>query len=385
MAIQIDSSSLAAVRRYLDETMYAVIDLRLSFEVGGSPTGFPSFPALQAAVGRLDTAHQVLFRLFRLGETVDDELLRRTVPERIVTALATTGLLVQTGDSAWRTPNLLVVPLEGMVVLVSVPPSYPTATGPSNVWFDLSSYIVAKALPGSLAGERVLDVCSGTGLQALLCAARGAVRAVGLELSGEAVATARATAVLNGLDGKVEFRQSDLLAALDEEERFDFVVCNSPYAPVIEGPEAPSSLEGIGNSVVWRLLDRLPSHLSERNHGILGSWRAVGYRGSTYQMQAIASRLEKEGCSTVAFVDPAPDTVDGVLRILRNDLEHRSGAEPSQVERAVDGVRRMLQLPESAVDGFYNQLIYFRKGTIESAATPRAVFGLTAPAQPAKA
>jgi hypothetical protein len=378
MAIQIDRPSLAAVRRYLDETMYAAVDLRLSFEVGGGPTAFPSFRGLQEAVKRLDSRHQVLFRLLRLGEAVDTEALRHAVPERIFTALAATRLLVRSPAGGWRTPSLLVVPAEGMNLLVSIPPFYPTATAASDTWLDLSSYVIARALPASLAGEQALDACSGSGFQALLCAARGATRVVGLEINEEAVATASAAAVLNGLDGKVEFRRSDALASLEEGERFDFVVCNTPYDPVIEGLEPPSGPERIGNSVVWRLLDRLPFHLSERGRGILGSWRAAGNLGSTYQMQAIASRLEKQGCSTTAFVDRTADTVENVLRILRNDLEERPGAEPSRVDQTVDGVRRLLQRPSSPIDGFYNQIIYFQKGAIESAAQ-REIFGLLAP------
>lgn len=378
MALVLDGPALESVRCYLDDMMYSVVDLRLSFEVGVIPTGFPSFRSLQEIVKRLDPVHQVLFRLFRLGEAIDEETLRRAVPERIATALAATSLLVRASDNGWRTPSLLLVPVEGMVLVVSVPAAYPTASGPQNSWFDLSSYVMAKALPGSLAGRRVLDVCSGSGLQGLLCAARGATHVVGLELNREAAATAEATAILNRLGDRVEFRQSDLLSSLKPDERFDFVVCNSPYAPVIEGAGAPSSVEQIGNSVIWRLLDLLPRHLSEGSRGILGSWRAAGHRAMTYQMQAIASRLAEEGFMTTAFVDPAPDTVEGVLRILKNDLEQRLGAEPAEVDHAVEEARRLLQRPEPPVDGFYNQLISFRKIETETAAA-QSIFGLIAP------
>jgi predicted RNA methylase len=385
MAIQVDAPSLAVFRRYLDDTMYAAIDLRLSLEIGLSRTGFPAFRALKEVVNRLGPVHQVLFRLFRFGETVEDRAFRHAIPEVISTALIHTGLLVRTKDNGWRTPNLLVIPAEGLAVLVSIPSSYPTATGPRDCWFDLSSYIFAKALPGSFIGLSVLDVCSGSGFLSLVCAARGATRVVGLEINAEAVAIAGATAVLNGLADKVEFRQSDMLASLKEGERFDVVVCNTPHAPQIEWPDAPLHLERVGTSLIWGLLDCLPAYLSERSRGFVTTWVSPSYQGSTYQAQAIFSRLEQEGYSAVAFVDPSPFSVDDFLRGLREDLEKQPGAESARVDRAVEGVRRLLQSPESPVDGFLNQLIYFQKGTNESAMAPWSVFGLKASALPAVA
>jgi methylase of polypeptide subunit release factors len=375
------SPSLAAIRDYLNEMMFSLVDLRLSLEVRLSPTGFPDFKSLQQIVSRLDPAHQVLFRLFRLGETVDDESVKELVPDRILTALAETEVLVKDEAGGWRTPSLLIVPADGLLLLVNIPPSYPTASKPCNVWFDMSSYFVAKALPTYLGDKRVLDVCSGSGLQSLLCARRGATQVLGLELHEEAVIASRANAILNGVDSRVEFRQSNVLSSLEKGDRFDFVVCNTPYAPVIEGPDAPSSLEEIGNSVLLRLLRELPHHLSERSRGILATWRAIGHQSSTYSMQSIGAEMKKDGFDTFAYVDRAPDSLDGVLRILQTDLEQRAEMQPARVNEIVESVRNLFQKSERPVDGFYNQLIYFQKGEIESVTAGRAIFGLSAPVQ----
>lgn len=379
--MKIDVPSLVSLRDYLSEMMYSLVDLRLSFESGLSPTGFPKFQALQQILIRLDRAHQVLFRLFRLGETVDDASVKECVPERIFRALTETEILINDETGGWRTASLLIVPAEGLLLLVNIPPSYPTASKPCNIWFDMSSYFVAKALPVWLGGQRVLDVCSGSGLQSLLCAVRGGAHVLGLELHEEAVVASRASAILNGVEGKVEFRQSDVLVSLEKGEQFDFVVCNTPYAPVIEGPDAPSSLEEVGNSVLLRLLRGLPDHLSERSRGILGAWRAIGHQSFTYLMQSIAAQMKKGGFDTFAYVDRAPDTLDGVLRILQTDLEQRAGLQPDRINDIAGSLRNLFEKSERPVDGFYNQLIYFQKGKIESATAERAIFGLSAPAQ----
>ena len=374
--MKLDRAALMTVREYLEEMMYSLVDFRLLLEAGPSLTGFPSFQAMQALVERLDQNHRVVFRLFRLGAAVEDTLVESVIPPKVLTAMVNADLLQKQGRQ-WQTPSLLIIPAESMILFVSAPAAYPTATKSCNIWFDLSSYVVARSLPVSLAGKSVLDICSGTGIQSLLCAARGAKHVLGLELSDDAVLAARANAVLNGLEERVEFRRSNMLEALDPGESFDFVVCNTPYAPVFAGDAQGVTLETLGNSVLMGLLGGLASHLSPDGSGILASWRAVGRRASTYQMHRVSSEMEKNGFSTFAYVDRAPDTPEGVLRIIQNDLQKRPEMQPAQITDAVNHIQALFQRSVDKMDGFYNQLIYFRKGRIESATAERAICGLT--------
>jgi hypothetical protein len=182
---------------------------------------------------------------------------------------------------------------------------------------------------------------------------------VGVELADRAVAVASANAVLNGLDDRVEFRTSDVLSALDVDETFDFLVANLPYAPVIPGTSAPDSIATIGNAVLWPLLEQLPPRLSERAGGIIATWRSAGDHGDTYQLRAVTEQLTSFGASVTAYVDPAFDTVDGVLRMLRRDLDQRS-TEPD-VTTAVEATRRLIERAELPMDGFYNQIVHFSR------------------------
>ncbi|HYP99334.1 MAG TPA: methyltransferase [Polyangiaceae bacterium] len=377
----IDPSNTAAfrtIRDFLDERMYPLVDLRLSLEVGRSMTGFPPFDALDKAVERLDFEHEILFRLFRLGSPVDDDSIRRALPGRVLEAFHVTGLLVRGGDQLWRTPNLLLVPAEGLMLIVSVPPTYPTASGNCDTWFDMSSYFLAKALPTSLAGKRVLDLCSGSGIQGLLCAARAADQVVGLELSPNAVQVARANAILNGLEGRIEFRESDGLSALAADERFDLVVCNTPYAPILPRAAAPTTVGEIGNAVLQRTVSQLAAHVREHGRGILATWRSPGRGSVTDQLNLLASVLESQGCSVSAYVDRAPDTVDGVVRMLQKDLEQRGGLSLEHIEPILAATRDTLGRAQPPIDGFYNQLVCFQKIDRLRPETVRPTFGLSA-------
>jgi methylase of polypeptide subunit release factors len=367
------TDAIVELRGLLEEARYALVDFRLSLELPRSLTGFPPFDALRELVGRLDPDHRALFRLLRLGEAVEAEELERPGVEPITAALRRANLLVPaTGETAWRTPSLLLVPAEGLLLFAGIPESYPTASAPRQVWFDLSASVVARSLPGSPAGARVLDVCSGTGIQALLCANRRAAQVVGLDVSDRAVEISRVNAVLNGCDDLVEFRASDMLAGLGEEERFAYFVCNTPYAPVLPDGSSPSAPVELGNGVVWRLLEELPAHLDDDARGVIGLWRSVGHRGSTYQLQELADRFGDHGYEVSAYVDPAPDTREGVLGMLRSDLSN--GADGG-VEDRVAAAEALLERTDLPIDGFYNQLVFVRRSRCERVGEP-TLFGV---------
>ncbi len=345
----IDCRLLAQFRSFLDATMYALVDLRLSFEAPVGATGFPRYEQAQAVVGRLDPATQTVFRLFRLGEAVADRDVRHALPSDLLEGMASADLICRTEGGGWRTSDLLLVPIEGLYLFVSTPPSYPTATRPADVWFDLSSHVLAKALPTSLDDARILDLCCGSGFLGILCARRGAIASLGLDISEAAIRIAAINAALNGVDDKVAFRRSDRLAALDADERFGLVVCNTPHAPAV----APSpTLERIGNLVLLDMIDDIPRHLSPDGRGIVATWRAGGQGGQTAQHAYLAGRLAAQGMTTRAFVDRAPDTTAGVVKILAADAVQRLGADGQAVADQAAAV-----LEKAAIDGFYNQVI----------------------------
>jgi len=362
----IDPGALVKIRNVLDDMMYALVDFRLTFEAPISPTGFPRPEQLGAVVARLDPSTRAIFRLLRLGESVAVDDLEASALGCVLGALADIGLVVRDGASM-RTPDLVLVPIEGMYLLVSTPPSYPTSTRGADVWFDLSSYVLAKSLPASLAGETVLDLCCGSGVQGLLCAKRGAQRVLGLDLSEPAIRLARINAILNDVAVRTEFRTSDGIDALNEKAQFDLVICNTPYAPVTGPPGGQLTLEGIGNHVLMRMLDSLPGAIAPRGRAILAAWRSAGHGGHTPQYDLIAAKFAEAEIGTRAFVERAPDTREGVVQILSADAEAAFGVAGAQAL----AVRATELLAETSIDGFYNQLIRCDRG-----ATGAQTFGL---------
>ena len=86
--------------------------------------------------------------------------------------------------------------------------------------------LVEEAMLYTEDGMKVLDVCTGSGCIIIsLAKYKNGLEAVGCDISGEALKTARDNASKNGVD--VKFLQGDLYEAVDG--RFDVIVSNPPY------------------------------------------------------------------------------------------------------------------------------------------------------------
>lgn len=94
--------------------------------------------------------------------------------------------------------------------------------GPSPVSDLLGEEVLAEVGPG----ERVLDMGTGTGVNALLAARSGAT-AVGVDINPVAVAAARRKAVANWLDERTTFVEGDLFDSVDGT--FDVIVFDPPF------------------------------------------------------------------------------------------------------------------------------------------------------------
>jgi SAM-dependent methyltransferase len=132
----------------------------------------------------------------------------------------------------------------------------------SRVYFGEDSRFLRSVL-APREGEQALDLCAGSGVQALRLAERAAgVDAV--DLDPEACRLARLNAVLNGLDGRVVVHRGDLWDALPPGRTFDHVVSNPPLVPVPEDVVYPLCGHGgaDGLTVTRRILAPLPERLN---------------------------------------------------------------------------------------------------------------------------
>lgn len=89
---------------------------------------------------------------------------------------------------------------------------------------------------------KAVDLGTGTGVIALLLAARGAQHVTGVELSPSMADMAKRSVTLNKLKEKVAIIQGDLCKVKDilPSDSYDLVVSNPPYRPVGGGYVSPN-------------------------------------------------------------------------------------------------------------------------------------------------
>jgi SAM-dependent methyltransferase len=359
-----DTAALQTLRRFLDETSFAYLSHRLI--PGHDSIIWPDFPQLHGALKQLNGIYRLLFTLLRQGHAADEDVLRQALPSEVFRAFADTGLLQRNGHGQWQTPGLALVPVEGLLLAVSLPPHYPTAASPKQpVYIGMESLWLARALPGQPAGRRVLDVCAGSGLQGFLCAARGATRVVLLERHAEAVAAARFNAAFNGLDRVVEVRASDLGAALAADERFDLVVCNPPFMPVMEDVDYPACGDGglDGTTVLRRIFRALPSWLAENGEAVLFC-NALGGPASIFFNREVLEPLARDHDLFIrAYVDDKHPLEDYVTGTLTGNLTHTCPELSAETRREkIAGWLRELRRRGIPADFIYSQVIRAWKG-----------------------
>jgi release factor glutamine methyltransferase len=100
-----------------------------------------------------------------------------------------------------------------------VPPGVQPITPTSHL---LGEAVLAEAGEG----DRVLDMGTGCGVNAILAATKGA-QVVAVDINPGAIATARANAERNGVAGRVQVRSSDVFS--DVGGAFDLIVFDPPF------------------------------------------------------------------------------------------------------------------------------------------------------------
>jgi methylase of polypeptide subunit release factors len=168
--------------------------------------------------------------------------------------------------------------------------------------------------------ERVLDVGTGNGVQALL-ASRHAETVVATDVNRRALAFAELNARLNGVSN-IEHRHGSYFEAADGE-RFDLVTCNPPYVISPESSYAYRDSGLPGDAVSREVVQAVPDHLAEDGFAhILVSWAHEPGDWST----PLQRWVEGRGCDALLLYfgsdDPITHASEWLRPVARDDPAH---------------------------------------------------------------
>lgn len=162
------------------------------------------------------------------------------------------------------------------------------------------SWMMADAIrrEGLDASDRVLDVCTGSGVLAL-AAAESSSDVTAVDVSRRAVITVKINARRNG--ARVRARRGRLFESV-AGERFDLVVSNPPYVPST-ADDLPTSGRSRawaagcdGREVLDRLCDEVPAHLTPGGRVLL-------VHSSLIDEEATVARLHRAGLFHVSVIE----------------------------------------------------------------------------------
>jgi len=128
--------------------------------------------------------------------------------------------------------------------------------------FSFSSKITAKRIPEN-AGI-VLDVGTGTGVQAIISAKKGAKKVIAIDIDDNSLENAKENVAFHKLDQIIEVRKSDLFTNIKENERFDLIISQLPFADVNYKAPVGHFLFDADFKLHERLLKDAKNHLTEK-------------------------------------------------------------------------------------------------------------------------
>ncbi len=269
----------AAIREYLAGsgfTLEAVIT-RLHEKL---PYDFTQFRPGPGDTNPQD-ALELLIRIFVLGESMASRLLPPLVPIDVCDALVALGLLVPLPDA----PDMVYSPV-ALCPVENIFVASDRWSRPDRQEFQLAVDAVYPALTLNtqrfLAGvfrtpcADLLDLCSGTGVAALLAGARFARRAVAADIAERCLQFAEFNRRLNALDN-VTVVASDVYNGV-EGQTFDRILAHPPYVPVLQPKWVYHDGGADGEEITRRIIEGLPRLLRP---------------GGSFQCHALASDREQ--------------------------------------------------------------------------------------------
>jgi SAM-dependent methyltransferase len=204
----------------------------------------------------------LLVRLFLDGDPVPWSVVRSVLLPEDVTALETLGLVTsEAADETACVGTVLLYPVEGChIVSDRITDSGPSAS-PADVVYPAvtSNTNTFMALFSRERCDDFLELCSGTGLAALVAARDFAGSATAIDITERATRFARFNAKLNAIDD-VHALQGDLYEPV-RGRTFDRIVAHPPYMPAFEQEYVYRDGGEDGEQITRRIIAGLPEFL----------------------------------------------------------------------------------------------------------------------------
>lgn len=222
----------------------------------------------------------ILLSLFMLQGEVSRAAAEDALAPDVFEDLLAAGLLTQTEHDA-IVATVSIYPCSDFYFVTDhhyKPISHDYYKAPNQPVMHLGedSYTLAYLSPQLPRGARVLDLCTGSGVQAII-KARRAKLVIGVDINPRAVEFACFNAALNGMSDRCDFRCGSLYEPIrgakdTRDARFDLVIANPPFVPSPHiGQDRLLSRDGgpTGDEILSGILEGLLTHLKPEGLAVI--------------------------------------------------------------------------------------------------------------------
>jgi hypothetical protein len=261
-----DVESIVALRAVFDDVGYTAAAVREALStdaaIGRDSADLPVYLRLLADDSRLST----LIKLFLLGVPTSTAEASRALAPMPLERLRALGIVAT--EQGTVSARIEVVPTEQL--LIACDPFRDELTRPDHVPGLSPPAKVLAALTVRAPVESTLDLCTGSGVQALLATAHSQ-RVTAVDVNPRALQFAAFNAELNSRP-RIDLQRGDLFDPV-EGSSFDLIVCNPPYVISPESEFVYRDSGARGDTFCERLVRRIPAFLHEGGFAhVLISW-----------------------------------------------------------------------------------------------------------------
>lgn len=205
---------------------------------------------------RSDSDLAAMVALFLLGRASDRPTVTGYLGEALVESLERCGILVEWKGRMVSLP--VVFPCLGKLIFTDQWCGNSGVQEPGKVYeLGTDSYVLARVTPRR-GVQRALDLCTGSGVHAIMSAAT-AEESKAVDINSRAIDYTNFNALLNGVD--CEVLSGDLYSVV-EGEQFDLITANPPFVPSPDPTVLIHRSAGeTGEEIPQRLVAGLPEHL----------------------------------------------------------------------------------------------------------------------------
>ncbi len=215
------------------------------------------------------------------------------------------------------------------------------------------SYTLALMTPRRAVGS-TLDLCTGSGIHAILAAAHTSGPALGVDVNDRAINFSQINAALNGVGDRCSYRLSDLYEGLEPAASFDLIVANPPW---VATPDETMELYRWGGEdgevLTRRVVQGLPTRL--RPHGTLAMYVIYPQMRDSKYLDRLQSWLPDNGAGWgIGLVDLYPIPLEPFIHT--NTQGTRAGeAEAAEFARYMETYQR------NGIERMWTAMAYVRR------------------------